>query len=46
MSSCEESSSDEGRWGGIHTSIEVDGFVMSPDGRKRPLKEEETWQFI
>lgn len=34
------------RWFGLSTATEVDGFVMSTDGTKRPLKEEETWPYI
>ena len=27
------------------TAIEVDGFVLGPDGSRRPLSEKETWNF-
>ncbi len=33
------------RWLGLFTAIEVDGFVMAPDGTKRPLAEREKWPF-
>lgn len=36
----------EDRWFGIYTAIEVDGFVVTTDGMKRPLREEETRDFI
>jgi hypothetical protein len=34
------------RWLGLSTAIEVDGFVMAPDGTKRPLVEQEKWPFM
>ena len=33
------------RWLGLFTAIEVDGFVMTADGAKRPLAEQEKWPF-
>lgn len=36
----------EDRWFGIFTAIEVDGFVVTTDGMKRSLREEEKWDFI
>jgi hypothetical protein len=33
------------RWLGLFTAIEVDGFVMAPDGTSRPLAEQERWPF-
>jgi hypothetical protein len=33
------------RWLGLSTAIEVDGFVMAPDGTRRPLAEQERWPF-
>jgi hypothetical protein len=34
------------RWLGLSTAIEVDGFVVAPDGTRRPLAEQEKWPFI
>ena len=31
---------------GMYTAIEVDGFVLLPNGTRRALTEEETWDFI
>lgn len=33
------------RWFGLFTAIEVDGFVVVPDGTRRPLAEQERWPF-
>lgn len=33
------------RWLGLSTAIEVDGFVVAPDGSRRPLTEQEKWAF-
>jgi hypothetical protein len=33
------------RWLGLFTAIEVGGFVMAPDGTRRPLAEQEKWPF-
>lgn len=33
------------RWLGLSTAIEVDGFVVAPDGTRRPLSEQEKWAF-
>jgi hypothetical protein len=33
------------RWLGLFTAIEVDGFVIVPDGTKRALLEQEKWAF-
>jgi len=34
------------RWLGIMDDVEVDGFVVAPDGTKRPLGEEEKWPYL
>lgn len=36
----------EDRWFGLFTAIEVDGFVVTTDGLKRSLRDEETRDFI
>lgn len=33
------------RWLGLSTAIEVDGFVIETDGRKRRLTEPEKWAY-
>ena len=33
------------RWFGLSTAIEVDGFVVGPDGARRPMAEQEKWPF-
>jgi hypothetical protein len=34
------------RYLGLSTAIEVDGFVIEPNGAKRPLAEDETWKYL
>ena len=31
---------------GLSTAIEIDGFVVSNDGSRRALSDEETWPFL
>jgi hypothetical protein len=33
------------RWFGMFATVLADGFVMSSTGTKRPLTEEETWDY-
>jgi hypothetical protein len=34
------------RWLGTLDDVEVDGFVVAPDGTRRPLTEEEKWPYL
>lgn len=34
------------KWLGLSTAIEVDGFVCSSDGTRRPLSEKEKWAYL
>jgi len=34
------------RWLGLSTAIEVDGFVTTTDGTKRPLTDREKWAYL
>ena len=34
------------RWFGLTTAIEVDGFVIEPNGERRTLVEEEMWTYL
>jgi hypothetical protein len=34
------------KWFGMFTAIQVEGFVVSKDGTKRPLTEKEKWPYL